>query len=134
MDGEDPQSHSHPKTLDERLMDLSAADIKLLGVIRKRSRFAQAAVIVFGLKALFVAIVAVWCGVRAYPGPSLVVGGDPFQWLALLVHQGQVFFAVLMGLNALICGTNCFFIRSQHQTDKLVLKLVDQASGYPTPR
>jgi hypothetical protein len=114
-------------------MDLSAADIKLLGVIRKRSRFAKAAVIICALKALLLAFVAVWFGVEAYHGSCSVEGNDPMQWLALLLHQARVFLTILLTLNALICGTNCFFIRAQHKTDRLVLKLVDQASGYPTP-
>jgi hypothetical protein len=115
-------------------MDLSAADIKLLGVLRKRSRLAKAVEIFFALKALLLAFVAVWFGVEAYQGSCSVGGDDPMQWPALLLQQGRVFWTVLLALNAFICGSNCVFFRVQHQTDMLVLKLVDQASGYPTPR
>jgi hypothetical protein len=115
-------------------MDLSDGDIKLLGAIRKRSRVARIVIVVFAVKSLFSAALAVWFGVEACRGSWGVPEEDPLWPVTLLVHQGNAASASIFGLAAVLQGVISMFAWSQKNSDRLILKLVDQASGYTTPR
>ena len=114
-------------------MGLSQADILLLSVIRKRSRAAKYVIVLFAVKTLILASVAIWSEIEASRSPQLLADQDPMWPVALLLHQGQVFATAFVGLIALFDGVLSFFLWSQKKSDALTLKLINRASGYPTP-
>lgn len=109
-------------------MDLSEADIRMIGGIRNRSRAAKWVLLIFALKSLTYAGAAVLFGVHASRLAACILEGGPSGHpLALQVYIRPIvlaFFAVFYGML-------CLSIRSDMKSDALILRLVDRASGYP---
>ena len=113
-------------------MDLSAADVKLLGQASLRQRFGERIMALFVVLMVVFLGAGVWCWAKLDSSPFDGTTVDtPFQAFRIHGYYGAVTALILCAWNASVYGLLAFMTWDQRRNDRLLLKLMDRVSGYP---